>query len=143
MSITEIKIRFPENIDAMQYFEQLRWGEKIRCSYCSSDKVTARQNDNRFHCCKCKRTFSVTAGTFLHGSRIPLKSWIYAFAAVSNTINKFSVRQLQRDIQVSYTTAWLMYQDIKRLMTDELRENEAAGNLFEMLCKKAILPIKE
>src|ERR1700739_1788425 len=110
MSTEEIKSRFSKDVEAFTYFESLRWGTKNNCAYCCSHKISARQMDNRFHCSSCRKTFSVTAGTFLHGSKIPLRGWLYAFASVSHTTGRFSIRQLQRDINVSYTTAWQMFQ---------------------------------
>jgi transposase-like protein len=143
MSIEEVRNRFKEDIDALTYFEQLRWGNKTHCAYCQSEKVSARQIDNRFHCSSCRKTFSVTAGTFLHGSKIPLKGWLYAFASISNTTGRFSIRQLQKDINVSYTTAWQMYQDIKKLLPDLNKESIVAGNMFDYMCRKAIAVTRE
>jgi transposase-like protein len=139
MSIEEIKNKFPGDAEALAYFEMLRWGAKNKCAYCQSEKISARQIDNRYHCSSCRKTFSVTAGTFLHGSKIPLKSWLYAFAAVSSSTGRFSIKQLQRDIRVSYTTAWQMYQDIKKLLPNNEIEKILANDKFEYLCKKAIL----
>jgi transposase-like protein len=137
MSIEEIKSRFPGDVEATTYFENIRWGNKQRCAYCDSDKISSRQADNRFHCSSCRRTFSVTAGTSLHGSKIPLRGWLYAFGSLSGTTGKFSIKQLQRDINVSYTTAWQMYQDLKSLLPKE-DEKVLPANMFEYLCNKAI-----
>ena len=139
MSTEEIKNRFLADVDALSYFEMLRWGGKNKCAYCESEKISARQVDNRFHCSSCRRTFSVTAGTFLHGSKIPLKGWLYAFASVSSATGKISIRQLQRDIRVSYTTAWQMYQDIKKLMP-KVEERIPTTEMFDYMCRKAIMP---
>lgn len=142
MSTEEIKNRFSKDVEAFTYFESLRWGTNNHCAYCSSHKVSERQVDNRFHCSSCRRTFSVTAGTFLHGSKIPLRGWLYAFASISNAKGRFSIRQLQRDINVSYTTAWQMYQDIKELLPKQ-EEKILSGDLFEYLCKKAISQVED
>jgi transposase-like protein len=143
MSTEEVKNKFLNDVDALAYFEHLRWGDKLKCAYCASEKISARQIDNRFHCSSCRRTFSVTAGTFLHGSKIPLRGWLHAFAAISNKSGKFSIRQLQRDINVSYTTAWQMYQDLKGLLPQSAEEKVASGDLFEYMCRKAISPEKK
>lgn len=138
MNNEEVKNKFKDDIDAVAYFEHLRWGDKIMCAYCTSEKVSARQVDKRFHCSSCRKTFSVTAGTFLHGSKIPLKGWLYAFASISNTTGRFSIRQLQREINVSYTSAWQMYQDIRKLLPITTEEKALAVNMFDYLCEKAI-----
>jgi transposase-like protein len=138
MNLTELNNRFPEGLDAVKYFEFLRWGLLIKCTYCNSSKINRRYSDYRFHCGECSKVFSVTSGTFLHGTRIPLKSWLYAFSIASNLKNEISIRQLQRDINVSYTTAWLMYKDIVALMKDEACENKESEEILEHLCKKVI-----
>src|SRR5579872_2530232 len=100
MSIQEIHSKFPTDIDASLYFEHLRWGNMNKCAYCGSPKISQRQLDNRFHCSACRKTFSVTTGTMLHSSKIPLKSWFYALSIITKPGKKISIMQLKRDINV-------------------------------------------
>lgn len=141
MGITDINRLFPNSIDALRYFEHVRWGDTVKCAYCNSEKVSERQIDGRFHCSSCRRTFSVTTGTFLHSTKIPLKYWLYAFYAMEGIEHKYSAKRLQREINVTYSTAWFMCRNIKDLV-EQKKEEEYTGNLFDQLCKKAVtLPL--
>jgi transposase-like protein len=56
------------------------------------------------------------AGTILEHSPTPLKSWFYAAFLFSSTRTGISAKQLQREIGVTYKTAWRMFSQIRKLM---------------------------
>jgi transposase-like protein len=137
MTATEIQSNFPADIDAILYFERLRWGEKVKCAYCGTERVSQRQNDLRYHCSQCRRTFSVTTGTRIHSSKLPLKIWLQAFSYLSTSKDKIQVRKLQQELNVSYSTAWNIRYDIMGILDRELAD-VPPENLFESLCKKVL-----
>ncbi len=83
MNIVEISNSFPDELSAVKYFEWVRWGKNPKCAFCGSDNVGTRNKDGRFHCKRCQKSFSVTTNTNLHNTRLPLKTWLYAFAIVT------------------------------------------------------------
>lgn len=119
MNLIEISNNFPNELDAIRYFEQYRWGKKPACPYCGSLSIGERNKDMRFHCKDCFKSFSVTTGTNLHNTRLPLKSWLYAFAVVSDAKKGISSKQLERNLGIHYETAWTMYHKIRDLMSIE------------------------
>ena len=119
MNIIEISNKFPNELDAILYFERVRWGKVITCPYCNGTIMFARTDDNRHHCKTCKKSFSVTTGTHLHNTRLNLKTWMFSFCIISNAKKGVSALQLQRDINVDYKTAWTMYHKIREMMTIE------------------------
>jgi transposase-like protein len=119
MNLIEISNRFPTELEAVKYFEQFRWGKKPACPYCGSMSIGDRNKDLRWHCKDCFKSFSVTTNTNLHNTRIPLKSWLFAFCLVSNAKKGLSAMQLQRDIHIHYESAWAMYHKIRDLMAIE------------------------
>lgn len=123
MNLIEIHEKFPDEIQAVKHFEKLRFGKKILCIYCESDNIGKRQKDLRFHCWDCRKSFSVASGTFLHGTKVPLKTWLIAFAIISNAKKGLSALQLKRDLGVSYPTAFYMYRKIRDFMKDKNIEN--------------------
>lgn len=63
------------------------------------------------------------AGTIFHGSRTPLRTWLYAFYLFSQAKNGVAATELQRHIGVTYKCAWRMGHQIRSLMvqgTDKL-----------------------
>jgi transposase-like protein len=119
MNLIEIHQKFPEEIHAVMHFEKLRFGKKIKCVYCESTNIGKRQADLRFHCWTCRKSFSVASGTLLHGTKVPLKTWLTAFAIITNAKKGLSALQLKRDLGVSYPTAFEMYHKIRDFMREK------------------------
>lgn len=119
MNLLEISNKYPNELDCIKLFEKARWKNKITCPFCKSDKIGNRNKDMRFHCKNCNKSFSVTTGTQLHNTRLPLKTWLFAFCEISNAKKGISARQLKRQLNVSHPTAWLMYHKIRKLMNIE------------------------
>jgi len=55
-------------------------------------------------------------GTIFEGSRTPLKQWFYAIFTMSATRSGVSAKQLERELGVTYKTAWRMFRQIRILM---------------------------
>jgi transposase-like protein len=119
MNLLELSNRFPQEIDVIKHFEKIRWGKKTVCPFCSSNNIGTRNKDFRWHCKDCQKTFSVTTGTKLHDTRLPLKTWLHAFCLISNAKKGISAKQLERDLGVHYETAWTMSHRIRDLMSIE------------------------
>lgn len=131
MNLIEISNKFPTELEAVQYFERLRWKGKRLCPYCGESNKSKRNKDFRFHCNNCSRTFSVTTGTQLHGTRIPLKTWLIAIALITDAKKGLSAKQLERNIGVHYETAWTMYMKLRSFMEEKLPKLEGITEMDE------------
>ncbi len=97
MNIIEITEKFPTELDAVKYFEKIRWGKQPKCPYCNSTQLGARNKDFRFHCKACQKSFSVTTEykgySRMHNIIEHLKidhTKIYSYRRVNtNTIESF------------------------------------------------------
>lgn len=120
MNLVEIGNKFPTELDAVKFFERARWkNAKPVCPFCGHTQMFERKKDLRWHCKKCNKVFSVTSGTKLHDTRLTLKTWLYAFAVISDAKKGISAMQLQRNLGIHYETAWTMYHKIRDLMSIE------------------------
>lgn len=120
MNIIQIAEKFPTELDAIKHFEKIRFGDKNKCAYCDSVKLSRRsKKDFRFKCYDCKNTTFVTVNTALHSTNMDLKKWMYAFSIITDAKKGVSAKQLQRNIDVSYPTALNMYHKIRNLMSIE------------------------
>ncbi|MEM9686767.1 MAG: IS1595 family transposase [Bacteroidota bacterium] len=122
MNIIEISEKFPTELDAVTYFEQIRWGETPKCAYCGSERLSKRNKDMRFKCYTCKKTSSITINTALQGTNMALKTWLFAFSIVTDAKKGLSALQLHRNLDISYPTCLKMYHKIRDLMTMENKE---------------------
>jgi len=130
MNIVEITNKFPTELDCIKLFEKYRWKKK-ECPFCGSTRISNRAKDFRWHCLKCRKSFSVTTNTFLHNTRLTLKQWLYAFSIVTDAKKGLSALQLHRNCDISYPTAWKIYHTIRDLMSLENDKIELK-NIVEM-----------
>src|SRR5208282_2661878 len=62
------------------------------------------------------------SGTVMHRSKLPLTTWFWAAHLMSTHSNGMSARQLEDQLGVTYKTAWLLTQKLRRSMVDPDRE---------------------
>jgi len=96
-----------------------RWNGKPKCTCGHEDKLYIMNGGKFYKCSSCKATFSVTSGTFLHGTRISLRKWFYALYIFVNNKKGFSSYGLAKKLKVTQKTAWFMLHRIRHAMTDK------------------------
>jgi transposase-like protein len=133
MDLIQLNEVVPDELTAIKFFEYLRWGKKIRCGYCRSVKLSPRnEKDHRHVCQKCKKTTAVTIGTFFHGTRLPLRTWLIALAIITDAKKGLSAKQLERHLGVHYETAFRMYHKIRVIMSEENKSMDRLDGIVEM-----------
>jgi len=74
-----------------------------------------------YQCLECGYQFSATSGTLFHNTHLPLQKWFFAIALMINGDDRVNARQMKRDLNVSYKTAWYLCHRIREAMDDPLR----------------------
>src|SRR5437588_3929156 len=67
--------KYADEDSARAYLEGLRWPEKPHCPRCDSVKVSRIRERAQLDCDSCRYQFSVTSGTVLHDTHLPLWKW--------------------------------------------------------------------
>jgi hypothetical protein len=75
-----------------------------------------------YECLDCGRQTSITAGTMMHRSKLPLTVWFWAAHLMATHSNGMSAVQLEAQLGITYKTAWLLAQKLRRSMIDPQRE---------------------
>ncbi len=119
MNIIEVFEKFPTQKDCIEHLEKIRWAGGIYCPYCGDLNINSYDNETRHHCNGCRKSFSVTVNTIFHDTRLPLQKWFLAIALILNAKKGISAKQLQRDLSVTYKTAWSMGHRIREGMKDQ------------------------
>ena len=119
MDSQHLSFELPDEGACVTHLEQLRWGDKPVCPYCKSTNTYRLKQENRHHCNACRKSFSVTVGTLLHDTRLPLLKWFRAIRLIFDSENALTAKQLQRDLGVSYKTAWSMKQRVRNAMNGQ------------------------
>jgi len=72
-----------------------------------------------YSCAYCGHHVHPTAGTIFHKSPTLLRLWFYAIYQMSSTRCGISAKQIQRETGVTYKTAWRMWAQIRKLLTED------------------------
>src|SRR4051812_35968676 len=123
-SLPEFEAQFPDDAACARWLFGKRWPDGFRCPGCGHDKGWELNRGTLLvECARCRRQTSVTAGTVLHRSHLPLKLWFLAAWLVATHRNGMSARQLGLQLGLgSYKTAWLLPRKLRRAMVAPERE---------------------
>ena len=108
--------RFGSEDKCRAFLEELRWPCGVQCPRCKGDKITKVPDRPQYDCTACRYQFSVTAGTILHDSHLPLWKWFLAVYLMTESKKSMSALQIKRSLSVAYKTAWYMCHRIRAAM---------------------------
>jgi transposase-like protein len=110
--------------EAREYIESIRWPDGPRCPHCQTDNVTKLAGEahrSGVHQCNttgCRQQFTVTTGSVMEDTHLPLQKWVMAFHLLCSSKKGISALQLQRQLGLgSYRTAWHLAHRIRHAMT--------------------------
>jgi transposase-like protein len=109
---------------AREHLEALHWPNGPVCPHCGSvENITKLQGKSTrpgvYKCNACEKPFSVTVGTVMEDSKIPLNKWVLAFALVNASKKGISAHQLHRQLGITYKSAWFMEHRIREAMKQD------------------------
>jgi transposase-like protein len=122
-SLTEFQEAFPDEAGCAAFLFERRWQGGFVCPRCGGERVAAlKSRAHTYECLDCGRQTSITAGSVMHRSKLPLTVWFWAAHLMSTHSNGMSARQLADQLGLTYKTAWLLTQKLRRSMVDPDRE---------------------
>jgi transposase-like protein len=109
---------------AREHLEALHWPNGPVCPHCGSvENITKLQGKSTrpgvYKCNACEKPFTVTVGTVMEDSKIPLNKWVLAFALVNASKKGISAHQLHRQLGITYKSAWFMEHRIREAMKQD------------------------
>src|ERR1035438_7545068 len=99
------------------YLEEVRWPEGPHCPRCQAKSVSQVEDRNQYDCNACRYQFSVTSGTVMHDTHLPLWKWFLTAYRMIEAKKGISANQIKRTIEVSYKTAWYLCHRIRAVMS--------------------------
>src|SRR5665647_861338 len=118
-SLTEFQETFPDEASCATFLSDRRWPDGFVCPVCGNGRAAAlKSRAYTYECSDCGRQTSITAGTALHRTKLPLTVWFWAAHLMSTHSNGMSARQLEDQLGLTYRTAWLLTQKLRRSMVD-------------------------
>src|SRR5208283_3856337 len=122
-SLSEFQKELPDETSCVAFLFKRRWPDGFVCPVCDKRRMAAlKSRPCLYECLDCGRQTSITAGTAMHRSRLPLTAWFWAAHLMTTHSNGMSARQLEDQLGVTYKTAWLLTQKLRRSMVNPNRE---------------------
>lgn len=129
---------FSDETKAREYFESIRWPNGPICAHCGgTDRVYRLEGKSHrpglFHCNDCSGSFTVTTGSVMESSHIPLTKWALGFRLYAASKKGFSANQLSRQLGITYKSAWFMAHRIREAMapSDDASQLGGSGKVVE------------
>lgn len=121
-TFADFSMMFADDAACEAYLARWRWPDGPRCAACGSPEVTRLQTRALWQCRECRHQTSVTAGTVLHRSKTPLRTWLYAFWQLGRRKNSISALQFMREVGIgSYKTAWALLHKVRRVLGEHVQ----------------------
>ena len=116
-ALTAPHFQSPET--AREWLEKTRWPEGPVCSHCGTVGHAYKTSRPSYYRCaekECRKDFTVTTGTVMERSHIPLNKWLMAFYLMNASKKGISAHQLHRALGLDYKSAWFMCHRIREAM---------------------------
>ncbi len=129
-TLRDFEKQFPNDDVCLDWLKDYLYPEGIFCDKCQQTTNHFRVASRKSYSCQtCGHHVHPTAGTIYHKSSTPLRLWFYAVYLMASTRCGISAKQIEREIGVTYKTAWRMFHQI-RSMLDE--SGKKLGNEVEV-----------
>jgi transposase-like protein len=126
--------RFPDDESCLQYLWTTRYapdGEHALCPKCEAVTTFKRyettQQRQSWTCTTCGQHIHPTAGTIFHKSSTSLHLWFYALYIMASTRCGVAAKQLERELGVTYKTAWRMFHLIRNQLMVQDDDDTLSG----------------
>jgi transposase-like protein len=141
-SIIQTAKDFPSEEACHEYLAQRRWPNGVRCLQCDhegvskfnvkgktrivTDKLTGETSTKTgptrymYQCLKCRYQFAATTGTLFTDTHLELRIWMQAIALMCTAKKGVSAKQMERNLGVSYKTAWYLNHRIRKAMEENV-----------------------
>jgi transposase-like protein len=107
---------FPDDDTCLEHLFKTRFGHEPVCPKCGQINKFKKLSKMPAYTCNCGHHIHPMAGTPFQDSRTPLQKWFYAMYLFTTTRHGVSAMELQRQLGVTYKTAWRIGHEIRKYM---------------------------
>jgi transposase-like protein len=116
-TITEFFHRFPDDDACLDHLMKVRYGETLDCPKCGKHgKFHRLRKEPAYSCQWCGHHIHPMQGTPFERTRTPLQKWFYVMFMFTTTRNGVAAKEIQRQLGVTYKTAWRIGHEIRKYM---------------------------
>lgn len=119
LTIQQFFKTFKDDEICLEHLFNVRFSQGHECPKCKREaKWYPLKSERAYSCQWCGNHIHPTVGTPFEKSRTSLQSWFYAIYLFTTTRHGVSAKELQRQLGVTYKTAWRMGHEIRKHMTN-------------------------
>ncbi len=116
ISFKEFRQRFQTEEACEVYLFEQRWPEGFVCPKCGGTGCYRLRGRREYVCKQCHRQSSVTAGTVLHRTHLPLTVWFWAIYLTVRDKRGISATLLSSELEIAYSSAWYLLHRLRKAM---------------------------
>jgi len=135
-NLLEFFREYPDDETCLGYIWRERFspdGEHARCDRCATERVFRRyetaQKRPAWYCQTCGFRIHPLKGTIFEGSSTSLQLWFFAMYLIASTRCGVSAKQLERELGVTYKTAWRMFNLIRNQLMSQDGDDPLSGEV--------------
>lgn len=110
--------KYKDDEACLKHIKEIKYHDGIFCEKCQKITNFTKIKNRPVYQCSCGYQVSPLTETIFEKTTTSLQYWFYAIFIMSVTRSGISAKQLQRELGVTYKTAWRMFKQIRILMTN-------------------------
>ena len=120
MKLATFLRKFDTDTACRAHMESVRWPDGPICPKCGAINQAAAisTRPGLYRCHGCQGQFTVTVGTAMEGTHLPLRLWYIAMFLILNTAKPISAMSLHHHLGVQYRTCWHLLHRIRAMLAD-------------------------
>lgn len=130
MNLISFTKQFPNEESCRQHLKEQREKQGIVCSKCGCVHHYWKKNRNEWQCKKCGHRTTLTSGTVMHGTKLPIMYWYIAMHLLTSTKKSFSALEMQRQLGHNrYQPIWELMHKLRNVMGQRDAEYQLCGSI--------------
>lgn len=121
--------RFPDDKTCLDHLMKMRFGADFSCPKCGEIGKFRKLSKQPAYTCNCGHHIHPMQGTIFEDSHTPLAKWFYAMYLFTTTRHGVPAKELQRQLGVSYPTAFRMAHLIRQHMAKVDGDDSLGGHV--------------
>lgn len=129
-TVLDFMKKFPDDNACLDHLMATRYGETTKCPKCEKESKFSRiTNQPAYVCSWCGHHIHPMSGTIFQDSKTPLQKWFYAMYLFTTSRHGVPAKEIQRQISVTYKTAWRMADQIRQYMGEVDGDENLQGHV--------------
>lgn len=133
MTLKQIYQKLPDEQACTRLLKSIMWDNIPKCPYCGSIKSVKLTDEDRYHCNNCNTSYSVTAKTIFHKTKIPLQKWFYIICLKEEGGLNMSLRDLGIQLNTTKDTANRIINKVNNFYSQNIK---LFNSIYSIITKK-------